>query len=186
MKITIGGPAGTGKGTVGRMLAEHYGYEFVSGGDLFRKVAEERGITMEEFDAYMKTHPEAQVDKEIDGIQTSMGEDQDNFVLESHIGWYFVPSAIKVKLDCELDERIRRIAGDGNKDRIAYTKDSFEDTKTKTLKRAKDHQARIVEIYGIKDMYADENFDFIIDTTNIDAKEVTQKIINYIKENHVK
>ena len=73
MKITIGGPAGTGKGTVGRMLAEQYEYEFVSGGDLFRKAAEEHGMTMEKFDEYLTANPEIHIDKEIDGIQTSMG-----------------------------------------------------------------------------------------------------------------
>ena len=65
------------------------------------------------------------------------GEVQDNFVLDSHIGWFFVPSAIKVKLGCELEERIRRIAGDNDEDRRAYTRDSFEDTKTKNLEAGK-------------------------------------------------
>ena len=186
MKITIGGPAGTGKGTVGRMLGEHYGYEFVSGGDLFRKAAEKNGMTMEEFDILMKSDPNARVDEQIDKIQADMSKSSGGFVLESRLGWHFAPNSIKVKVDCELDERIRRITNDDTGHRIAYSQESLAETKVKTLQRAEDHQARITEIYGIKDMIADEHFDFVVDSTSLTAQEVTQKIIDYITENYVK
>jgi cytidylate kinase len=183
MKITIGGVAGTGKGTVGRMLAEHYGYEFISGGDLFRKAAIERKMTMEEFDAWSSENSDTHVDKEIDAIQIKLGQGDEDFVLESRLAWHFVPGSIKVRLDCNLDERIRRITNDNTGNRIAYTKESFEETKQKTLKRFSDHQAKITELYGIVDMVADENFDFVVDTTHITAKEVADKIIDYINNN---
>lgn len=182
MQITIGGVAGTGKGTVGRMLAERLGYKFVSGGDLFRKAAEDHGMTMEEFDAYSKEHKDARhVDKEIDQIQIDMGTDDDNFILESRLAWYFIPQSIKIKLDADLDERIRRIAGDTSTDRIAYQQEDFETTKKKTLKRFKDHQEKITELYGIEDMVADEHFDLVVDTTHLTPEEVVEEILTYIK-----
>lgn len=183
MKITIGGPAGTGKGTSGRMIADHYGYKFVSGGDLFRRAAAERGMTMEEFDAYAKEHESAwQVDKEIDAVQEKMGKEEDDFVLESRLAWYFVPDSIKIKFDCELDERIRRIASVNSTERIAYAQEDFEVTKEKTLKRFADHQARIRELYGIEDLVADEHFDITIDTTHIPADEVARQAITQIEK----
>lgn len=182
MKITLGGPPGAGKGTVGRLLAAHYGYEFISGGDLFRKAAAARGMSMEDFDAYMKEHPEARVDHEIDGLQVEIGKTQDNFVLESRLAWYFVPQSIKIKIDGELDERIRRIANVASTDRIAYTQDSFEETKRKTLKRFNDHQAKIMEIYGIPDLLANEHFDIIIDSTGVSPEGVTHMTINAIED----
>ncbi len=181
MKITLGGPPGAGKGTVGRLLAAHYGYEFISGGDLFRKAAAARGMTMEAFDTYMKEHPEARIDHEIDGLQVDIGKHQDNFVLESRLAWHFAPQSIKIKIDGELDERIRRIANVSSVDRIAYTQDDFEETKRKTLKRFSDHQAKILELYGIADLVADEHFDIIIDSTGISAEEVAKKTVAAIE-----
>ncbi|MBP9668672.1 MAG: nucleoside monophosphate kinase [Candidatus Pacebacteria bacterium] len=181
MKITLGGPPGAGKGTVGRLLAAHYGYEFISGGDLFRKAAAARGMTMEAFDAYMKEHPEARVDHEIDGLQVDIGKHQDNFILESRLAWHFVPHSIKIKIDGELDERIRRIANVSSVDRIAYTQDDFEETKRKTLKRFNDHQEKIKEIYGIADLVADEHFDIVIDSTGVSPEGVAQKTITAIE-----
>jgi cytidylate kinase len=180
MKITLGGVAGTGKGTVGRLLAEHYGYEYISGGDLFRKAAIERGMTMEEFDAWSSENGDTNVDKEVDAVQIQLSKSDKSFVLESRLAWHFVPSSIKVRLDCDLDERIKRIANDTSGNRLAYTQESFETTKAKTLKRFKDHQAKIAELYGIVDMVADEHFDFIVDTTHSSPQEVTAKIIEYI------
>ncbi len=181
MKITLGGPPGAGKGTVGRLVAAHYGYEFISGGDLFRKAAAARGMTMEAFDTYMKEHPEARIDHEIDGLQVDIGKHQDNFVLESRLAWHFAPQSIKIKIDGELDERIRRISKVSSVDRIAYTQDDFDETKRKTLKRFSDHQAKILELYGIADLVADEHFDIVIDSTGISAEGVAKKTIEAIE-----
>jgi len=181
MQITIGGLPGTGKGTVGRKLAKILGYKFVSGGDMFRKVAAENKMTMEEFDAYTKTHPKARVDEQIDNFQKKLGQEEDNFILESRLAWYFVPDAIKIRLDADENERIRRITKDKDSDRIAYHQDDFEHTKKKTKERQKAHQERITEIYGIKDMMADKNYDFIVDTTNLTPDEVVSKILKFIK-----
>lgn len=159
------------------MLAEHYGLKFVSGGDIFRAAAQEQGMTMDEFDVYMKEHPEARVDARIDGLQREMGEQEDSFLLESRLGWYLVPHSIKIKIDGELDERIRRIANVKSEDRIAYTQDSFEETKRKTMQRFEAHKAKIFEIYGIEDLVADEHFDIVIDSTGIPADEVTRRAV---------
>ncbi len=181
MKITIGGSPGAGKGTVGRKLAKVLNYKFVCGGDMFRKIAEEHNMTMGEFDVYMKENPKARVDEKIDSFQKRMGEEKNNFIMESRLAWYFVPDSLKIKLDADENERIKRISQEDSDSRIAYKQESFEKTKQKTRKRFKIHQEKIFEIYGIKDMIADEHFDIIVDTTDISADEVVDKILGYIK-----
>ena len=47
--ITIGGNVGAGKTTLASKLAEALGYEDLSMGGLFREIAAERGMTIEEF-----------------------------------------------------------------------------------------------------------------------------------------
>ncbi len=181
MQITIGGLPGTGKGTVGRKLAKILGYKFISGGDMFRKVAAEHNMTMGEFDAYTKTHPEARVDEQIDNFQKNLGEKEDNFIVESRLAWHFIPNAIKIRLDADENERIRRITGDKDDDRIAYRQENFEKTKQKTRARQKVHQEKITEIYDIKDMMADTHYDYIIDTTKLTPDEVVSEILKIIK-----
>lgn len=185
MKITIGGLPGTGKGTIGRKLAKTLEYKFVSGGDLFRKAAKDNNMTMEEFDIYMKDNPKARVDEKLDALQKQMGENEDNFVLESRLAWHFVPDSIKIKLDAKEYERVSRISRVDSSDRIAYQKDSFEVTREKTLKREQVHQAKIFEIYGIEDMMDDKHFDFVIDTTKLTPDEVLDRILDYIKNEKI-
>jgi cytidylate kinase len=50
MIITISGKAGSGKGTISKLLAEKLGYEHISIGDMKRKIAHEMGITIFQFD----------------------------------------------------------------------------------------------------------------------------------------
>ena len=64
MKITISGPPGSGKTTVGRLLAQRLGCEFVSTGTVFREMAAERGLSLAEF-GEMAEH-----DHEIDAEMT--------------------------------------------------------------------------------------------------------------------
>jgi len=179
MKITIGGLAGTGTSTIGRMLAHEYAHTFYSGGNLFRKAAEEHGMTMEKFDEHMKDHPA--FDKEIDLLQEEIGKEHKDFILESRLGWYFVPDAHKIKLVCDEDVRIKRIVDSKGKDRIAYEEEDFETTRKKTLGREETHRARIETLYGIKDLADDAHYDVIIDTTSKTPEEIIKEIQRYIK-----
>ncbi|MFW0871056.1 MAG: (d)CMP kinase [Patescibacteria group bacterium] len=179
MKITISGLAGTGKSTVAKLLANHLGYQNMSGGGIFRQMAEEQGMSVEEFDAFVNGGDES-FDKKLDTRQQEYGASNDNFVLESRLGWYFVPDAIKIKLVCDLDERIRRIAEDTSDSRIAHTQADFETTKKKTLDREATY-SRYDSLYGIKEWNADEHFDYIIDTTHISPQEVVAQILGYIQ-----
>jgi cytidylate kinase len=84
MKITISGIGGVGKGTISKLLAEKLGYAVLSGGDFFRKMAEEKDMTVYEFDQFVKENPE--YDRKLDDMQKKYGEENDNFVLESRLG----------------------------------------------------------------------------------------------------
>ncbi len=174
MKITIGGLSGTGTSTIARMLAEELGYNKYSGGDMQRMNAEEKGMTIEEYDAYLKEHPE--LDNAIEERQKTLGETEDNFILESRIGWSVIPDAFKIKLDCELDERIGRITSD-TKERIAHARDNFETTKEKTIAREATYQVRFNELYNITDWNADEHFDLVIDSTSTSPDEIIKIIL---------
>jgi cytidylate kinase len=178
MKITISGLGGTGKSTVAKQLADRLRYESMSGGGIFRQMAAEQGMSVEEFDQFV-TGGDESFDHKLDKRQEKYGKENDDFVLESRLGWYFVPDAIKIKLICDLDERIRRIAGDESDNRVAQTQADFETTKANTLAREETY-SRYDDLYGIEQWNADENFDHIIDTTKISPEQVVENIVEYI------
>jgi len=68
MLLTVSGPPGSGKSTNAAALAEQFGLEHVSGGDIFRELADERGYTPVEFNELAET------DEQIDRISTADSE----------------------------------------------------------------------------------------------------------------
>ena len=87
MLITVSGPAGSGKSTLAESLADALSYEHVSGGDIFRSLAEERGMTPLELNKLAED--EDSIDRDLDRrLRTIAAERirsyiQSNF--ESHI-----------------------------------------------------------------------------------------------------
>ena len=49
MRITISGPPGSGKTTVCRMLGDRLGIDVVISGHIFRQMAKEHGMSLQEF-----------------------------------------------------------------------------------------------------------------------------------------
>ncbi|MBE0526381.1 MAG: AAA family ATPase, partial [Candidatus Thorarchaeota archaeon] len=65
--ITIGGLHGTGKSSVADSIAQKFGLRRVSAGVIFRELAEERGLTLEEFSRIAEG--DLDIDKLIDDTQ---------------------------------------------------------------------------------------------------------------------
>ncbi|MBI2023878.1 cytidylate kinase family protein [Candidatus Giovannonibacteria bacterium] len=169
-KITIFGLAGTGTTSVGKILAGDMGYQFLSSGNIFRKMAEENKMTLGEFEDLCKK--EHKFDLELDQRIKKFGEENDNFIIESRLAWHFIPDSVKIKLDCDFDTRINRIA---NREAIF-----FETAKEHTVFREDAIFERYKNYYGIDD-FSDKNFDFTIDTTNIQIPVVVKNIENFLK-----
>ena len=172
MKITIFGLAGTGKSSVGKKLAEKLHCAFVSTGNVFREQAKEVGVAVYEYDKMAEIDP--CIDQKLDERIAQIGKIHENLVLESRLGWYFVPDSLKVKFVCEDEERFRRVA---HRDGI-----SEDDAKTQSAIRENSHLERFRKVYGIQDYSADENFDLIINTTNIHVSEVIEVILRKVYE----
>jgi cytidylate kinase len=179
MKITIGGLSGTGTSSIGKALAKHYNFQFVSGGNFARKIAMENGMTMEERDKFLLEHPEVNDAEKIDGMQKEYGNTKDNFVLESRLGWFNIPDSIKIKLKCNDEVRFKRTSKQ-DPDRFGTTIEDFNATMKKSLEREENHRKSIFHWYGIEDLNDDKHFDFILDNSNLSFDEVLQKCIEYI------
>ncbi|MBI2112124.1 AAA family ATPase, partial [Candidatus Woesearchaeota archaeon] len=83
MIITISGTAGSGKSTVGKLLAKKLKYKHYSMGDLQRQIAEQRGITLLELGKLEETDPS--IDKELDQKQIQLGKTENKFIIDGRL-----------------------------------------------------------------------------------------------------
>ena len=178
MIITISGLPGSGKTTVGKLLAEKLGFKFYSIGDLRGKMAMEQGLTIDELNELgMK---EDWTDKEVDEYQKKLGMKEDNFVIESRLGFYFIPHSFKVFLKVNLKTGAERIFRDPRPDE--KKKGSVEEEIEGIKKRMESDKSRYKKYYGITDFTDERHFDLVIDTTNLTPEEVVERIIEEIQK----
>jgi cytidylate kinase len=173
MKITIFGLAGTGKSTTARLISEKLGYQYMSTGNIFRSIAKEHGMTLNEFEALCESNEK--YDKELDELRvTKYGKENDNFVFESRLAWHFIPDSIKIRLYCNDEERLQR---------VAYREDKKIDVvRFETEYRENSMRKRYKNLYNIENLDNPDNFDLNIDTTNNSLEKVAQIILDFIKK----
>ncbi|WP_018257640.1 (d)CMP kinase [Halomicrobium katesii] len=168
MLITVSGPAGSGKSTLAANLAEELGYDHVSGGDIFRSLAEERGVSLVELN--QQAESDDQIDRDLDRRLRSTAREEDDLVLESRLaGWMAGDHAdLKLWLDAPLDVRAERIADREEK--------SVTEARDETQARAESEGLRYQEYYGI-DIDDRSIYDLSINTARWDEGGVQELIV---------
>ncbi len=181
MIITLSGLPGAGKSTLKNLLAERLGLKKYSMGDLRGKMAEDRGMTIDELNKLGET--EAFTDKDVDEYQRKLGETEEDFVIDGRLSWYFIPKSFKVFLDVDplvAAERILtdRKANPNRSDEPEYQ--SVEEVKNTIATRLASDQARYQKWYGI-DFLNRSKYDLVIDTSQIGTKETLGKVLDAVK-----
>jgi predicted cytidylate kinase len=109
--VTISGLPGSGTSTVARLVADALGLERLDGGTVFRSMAADRGMSVGEFSAVAER--DDTIDVELDR-RLAVRATQGDVVLESRLaGWIATNGhlpALRVWIDCDADERARRVA----------------------------------------------------------------------------
>lgn len=152
--VTLSGLHGTGKSSVADRLAKEFNLRRVSAGQIFRKLAAEKGMDLEEFSAYAEENRE--VDRKLDTTLKTEAK-KGNVILDGQLaGWMAGKNGdLKILLTAPLDVRVQRIADRDQTD--------FEDAKEETLIREKSEHARYKEYYGI-DITDNSIYDLILNT----------------------
>ncbi|HLD78275.1 MAG TPA: cytidylate kinase family protein [archaeon] len=175
MIITIAGQAGAGKGTVSRLLAKALGYKHYSMGDLRRQMASQRGMSLAEFNELGEA--EVFTDKEVDDYQRTLGATEDDFVMDSRLGWFFIPNSVKIYLVVQLKEAARRVLADP---RPVEPFTNQAQAMEALLERERSDKKRYAQYYGI-DPFEEGHYDLVIDTTKITAEETVKRILAFLR-----
>ena len=182
MNITITGNLGSGKSSVAKILKEK-GYEIVSTGNIFRQLAMEKGLSVEEFNKQVNeaaSRGDRSVDKMIDDTPAKIGEERDNIVFDSRLAWHFAPKSFKVFVITDIDEASRRVFHDSLRAN-SESYESQEACKKALINRQKLETVRYKEIYDI-DYYDMSNYNLVIESTNAAPAEIAQEILDKMAE----
>lgn len=157
MRITVSGLPGSGTTTISRLLAEYYELELISSGEVFRKIAKEKGISLAEFGAMAEKDPS--IDLAIDKNQRAVIHSQENLILESRLAGHMakdVPNVLKIWIKAPLHVRVKRIL---KREKAS----SFDEELKKTVEREKSEALRYMNYYNI-DIRDLSIYDIIIDS----------------------
>lgn len=178
MNITITGNLGSGKSSVAKILKEK-GYEYSSTGNVFRQLAMEKGMSVEEFNKQVNAAAERgdhSVDKMIDDTTARISKERDNVVFDSRLAWHFAVNSFKVFIITDIDEASRRVFNDS----LRANSESYESQavcKKALVNRQKLETARYKEVYGI-DYYDMSNYNLVIESTDASPDEIAQEILD--------
>ena len=141
MLLTVSGPPGSGKSTNAAALAERFGLEHISGGDIFRELADERGYTPVEFNELAED--DDQIDRDLDRRLQEIAIERDDVLLESRLaGWLAADHAdLKIWFDAPKAVRAERIADREDK--------SVDRALEETTRRERSEARRYAEYYSI-------------------------------------
>jgi cytidylate kinase len=172
MLVTISGPAGSGKSTAAAALAEALDYDHVSGGDIFRELADERGLTPLELNKLAEE--DDGIDRDLDRRLRQIAATRDGVVLESRLaGWMAGEHAdFRIWLDAPLSVRARRIADREDK--------PVDLARTETKERSESEARRYRAYYGI-DIEELTIYDLALNTARLSPEAVLEVILTTVE-----
>ena len=176
MNITMTGNLGSGKTSVCKELKE-MGYEIISAGGLFRQLAEERGMTVVEFNKLAET--DKSIDKLIDDRSTRLGRELSDAVFDSRLAWHFVEESFKVFLMTDVMESAKRVYNDTERSAESYA--SVTEAAEALTKRTNLEKERFKTLYDV-DYYNKNNYDLIIESTKATPRQIAEEIVRYYEE----
>ena len=175
--ITIAGQLGSGKSTTAKAVAAKLGYGHASSGNLFREIAKQHGLTI--LQAGELAERDRSIDDEVDQELKTIGATRDGMVLDSHMGWHFIPQSFKVFLDLDMSVAAARRINNG----ASKGHGGVEEVPTDPVKYAKNLlKRRTSEILRYKQLYNANpydvgNYDLVIDTNTKGVEEVVAVVI---------
>lgn len=178
--ITLSGKPGSGKSSTADKVAELLSYTRYSSGSIVRKIVEDRGMTLAEYNDLAEDNTE--IDAEIDEALRALRTKKD-IVIDSRLGFYWIPESFKVYLDLDIDVATARIYKDidANAQRKGEAGSSMAVVAKQVRERMEAERARFRRLYGV-DPYSPQNFDLIVDTSQHSPLTVASTVFDYYRQ----
>lgn len=179
--ITVSGKPGSGKSSTSDKIAELLGYTRYSAGDTAREFMHEHGMTLAEFNA--RAEDDHSLDEAIDEALREL-RDKDDIVIDSRLGFYWIPESFKVYLDLNLDVATARIYKDidANEGRLksGEVANSMSEVAAHVKKRLENETSRYRSMYGVNP-YDTSHYDLVVDTSRHSPQTVALVVFDTYK-----
>jgi cytidylate kinase len=156
MIITVSGSPGTGTTTLARALAAQLSLRWVNSGELFRKIASEKNISVKEMNRLAEKGPE--IDYLIDDAQKTLAKEGSG-VFEGRLSGHLLNADLKVLLKTDLRTRCERISKRESK----LLDDAMQETRIR-----EESEARRYKMYYNIDINDLSAYDLVVDTGRFD------------------
>jgi CMP/dCMP kinase len=177
--ITLTGDLGSGKSKTGKLIASALGFDYISTGDIQRKLASELHLTTLEMNKLAEINPS--IDEKIDSIFINLKDTPQRLVVDSRMAWHFLPHSFKVMLRADIDITTQRVLNDKIRKSEQNVAPDYQSLKESLIARKNSETKRFIEKYNA-DGTDLSNFDIIVDTSFISADDVAKIIV----EQHAK
>ncbi len=167
MIITVSGLTGSGKNTIGELLAEKLGYKVVS--PTFKDLAKKEGLSLMEFQK--KAEKDHNIDRKFDKLLKEQAAEGD-CVVTTWLAPWILDADFRVYLDVPAEVRAKRIARRDNMGAKEALKHLTE--------RDNENRKRYLAVYGI-DIFDRTKFDIIIKNEDRSPGEFVEDIMKKIK-----
>jgi cytidylate kinase len=171
--VTLSGLPGSGTTTAARLVTEATGFRHVNTGAVFRQMAAERGMALNDFGKLANDNPE--IDRELDARQIAIARGGE-ILLEGRLAGYMLKDAgvdcLAVWLDAPIDVRIQRVSG---RERLA-----LDEARRLSLEREEDERKRFIEFYGF-DLARTEVYDLVLDSSQMSPEAICDAILSSLR-----
>lgn len=177
--ITIAGYLGSGKSSTATRVAKELGYTHFSSGDLFRAIAAERGLSIEEINRAAEL--EKEIDYTVDKRLREMNESE-RMVIDSRTAFHWISASFKVYLALDPYVAAERIYKQiKNKGREVQYADSVEHVFEASQERIASEYKRYQDLYQL-DVSDLSQYDLVIDTAKYDLDTVAGMVVKAYRE----
>ncbi len=173
--ITIAGSLGSGKSSTAKAVASALGFRHFSSGDLFRRIAAERGELIEAMN--ISAEVQRDIDLKVDNLLQDMYRNEEKLTIDSRMAWHWMPGSFKVFLVLDRDTAAERIFNDlQGGGRTSEDAGSVEEVRNSIDRKFASEQKRYAGLYGVNPTDP-LNFDIVINTQHNDLKTVTSIVL---------
>ena len=119
--VTVSGPPGCGATALCEQLSEAMDCPYVSGGDIFRDLAEDRGMSLTQLTAEAQASDEIDraLDRRLLSIAEKWGASNRPFVLESRLAGWLTGNRADLRVWLDAPEEVRKGRIDGREETTA-------------------------------------------------------------------
>lgn len=148
--ITLSGKPGSGKSSTADKVAELLNYTRHSSGDMVRQILAKSHMTLEEYN--QKAETDHDLDDKVDEQLRAL-RDKKDIVVDSRLGFYWIPESFKVYLDLDLEIATARIFKDtvsnSMRKAVGTSSSSLSDVSRQVKERMLNEQSRFKAMYGV-------------------------------------